>query len=118
MALTPDELEDARKYFEGSGLRREAERLARRRRATPPEVAMLAMIVGKLEACGVIISIQRPNHGVMLSSCMYIVERRIYVGTIEVTSLIRLIESYLFSPTILQLFITTEPLTSLRFHWY
>lgn len=52
----------------GSGLRREEEKLARRRRATPLEVAMLATVVGKLEACEVEIYIQR-SVGDFMAQC-------------------------------------------------
>ena len=48
MALTADALDFAGSCFEAWKLRREAEMLARRRRAAPLEVAILAVNEGRL----------------------------------------------------------------------
>lgn len=53
IALAPEKLEVASSCFEGSELRSEAERLARRRRAAPLEVAIVAVVIGRLEVRGV-----------------------------------------------------------------
>lgn len=68
MALAPDELDFASSCFGGSGLGREAEMLARRRRAAPLEVAIMAVTEGKLEVCemkvGALMAQRRASTGI------------------------------------------------------